>query len=47
MPVKCSINQGYVKLVDVGTYILDMKGSLMEFSNQDIETALGRKIILL
>lgn len=33
MPVKCSVNQGYVKLVDAGAYVLDMKGSLMEFSN--------------
>ena len=47
MPVKCSINQGYVKLVDAGAYILDMKGSLMEFTAQDIETAVGKKFILL
>ena len=47
LPVKCAVNQGYVKLVDVGTYVLDLKGSLMEFTTQDLETAVGRKLIVL
>jgi hypothetical protein len=29
MPVKCCVNQGYLRIVDVGAYILDLKGSLM------------------
>jgi hypothetical protein len=29
MPVKCSVNQGYLRIVDAGAYILDLKGSLM------------------